>query len=131
MLVIVVVVVIVVMVVAVQLVAVLARHDESRVGRGDPALDDALRCERPAAGDDRAQRGFERVAVGARIEKRRQQHVAGSAADHVDVAGSHRATILCASAAAPKPLSMFTTPIPGAQAVSIPSSAASPSNAAP
>jgi hypothetical protein len=38
---------------------------------------------------------------------------------------------LWANAAAPKPLSMFTTPMPGAQALSIPSSAASPSNAAP
>ena len=90
------------------------------------------------SGHDAAQRAFERVAVEPGIQKRREQHVARGAADHVDVRDPHaprdrsRAqTILCASAAAPKPLSMFTTPIPGAHDVSMPSSAAIPSNAAP
>jgi len=119
-------------------VAVLAGGDEARVRRGDAALDDPPRFERPAPGYDAAQRAFERVAVEPGVQERRQQHVAGGAADHVDVrdprarATAHVAqTILCASAAAPKPLSMFTTPIPGAHDVSMPSSAAIPSNAAP
>ena len=114
------------------LVAVFAGYDEARIRRRDAALDHALRRERPAVGDDAAQRAFQRVAVEPRVEERRQQHVAGGAADHVDVRDPHAGTtILCASAAAPKPLSMFTTPIPGAHDVSMPSSAASPSNAAP
>ncbi len=91
-------------------------------------------CEAPAVRHDRAQRALERGAVEPRVQERRQQHVAGGAADHLDVRDPHRYaddTILWAKAAAPKPLSMFTTPIPGAHAVSMPSSAASPPNAAP
>ena len=123
---------VVIVVMVMRVVAVLTGHDEACVCRGDPALHHPFRRERPAVGDDAAQRAFQRVAIEPRVEERGEQHVAGRAADHVDVGAPHAgATILCASAAAPKPLSMFTTPIPGAHDVSMPSSAASPSNAAP
>lgn len=83
----------------------------------------------------------------AGVEQRREEHVAGDAGEGVEVEYAradhlraapvshfprlHARLIKVASAAAPKPLSMFTTPTFGAQLFSIPSSAATPPKDAP
>ena len=86
---------------------------------------DPRRGERLAHGRD----------IGARIEKRREQHVAGRAADAVDVQ-DHRAppalrAMRAAIVPAPKPSSMLTTASAAAHELSIASSAATPLNAVP
>ncbi len=74
--------------VVVFVVAVLAGDHQAGIGRRDAELDDPPRLEAPAVRHDRAQGALERVAVDARVEKRRQQHVARRPAHHVDV--THR-----------------------------------------
>ena len=72
----------------------------------------------------------------AGAEQRAQQHVAGSAGRGVDpdvvpvIALDWRAT-RAAKTPAPYPLSMLTTVMPGAQELSIASSAATPPSEAP
>ena len=75
------------------------------------------------------------LLVGARVEQRGQQHVAGDAGDAVDVedhdappaARAMRAAIV----PAPKPSSMLTTASPAAHELSIASSAETPPKAVP
>ena len=112
-------------------VVILARDDEIEVGRGEAAALNTLGDELPAIGNDRAQGALEFGNIESGVDERGHQHVAGGAADHVDVGYAHAVTILWASAAAPKPLSMFTTAIPGAHEVSIALSAVTPPKATP
>ena len=70
----------------------------------------------------------------ARVEQRAEQHVAGDAADAVDVedpAHAARLAIRAAIVPAPNPSSMFTTATPAAHEVIIASSALTPPNVAP
>ena len=69
----------------------------------------------------------------AGADQRAEQHVAAGAGRRVDPEGGHRAAraTRAANTPAPYPLSMLTTVTPGAQELSIASSAASPPNEAP
>src|SRR6185436_14327153 len=73
----------------------------------------------------------------AGTDQRAEQHVAAGPgrgvdpADHASARGAALRATRAAKTPAPKPLSMFTTVTPGAQELSIPSSAATPPNDAP
>lgn len=73
--------------------------------------------------------------VGTRVDQGGHQHVPGDPADGVDPRALHGVPrprfTRDAAYAAPKPLSMFTTVTPGAQLLSIASSAATPPKEAP
>ena len=77
------------------------------------------------------------LGAGARVDQGRQQHVAGGAADAVDVgdprheAPAARRAMRAAIVPAPKPSSMFTQATPAAHEESIASSAVTPPNDAP
>ena len=78
---------------------------------------------------------LEPVDRRARVQQRAEQHVAGDAADAVDVedhaAPAERRAIRAAIVPAPNPSSMFTTATPAAHDVSMASSALTPPNVAP
>ena len=84
------------------------------------------------------QAGAHVVLVGAGVEQRGEQHVAGRAANAVDVqqppahaAPAARLAMRAAMVPAPKPSSMLTTARPAAHELSIASSAETPPNAVP
>ena len=111
-----------------------ARPDhEPRRRIGAPV--DSLAMRLPARDADGAYIGEHDVEWGSRMDERGDQHVARDARETVQeqdhVGPALRFTMRAASAAAPNPLSMFTTPIPGAQALSIVRSAATPPKLAP
>ena len=114
------------------------------VDRRDAVRDHPGHLQPPAAGADRVERGADRVERHAEVDQRAEHHVARRAARPVDVevqaaqlaaAGGHRAAarraIRTAATAAPTPLSMLTTVIPGAHDASIAPSATSPSSDTP
>ena len=109
--------------------------DDAHMARRDRAARDALALERDPG--ERVQAGRDVLLVGAGVEQCAEQHVAGQAADGVDVEQTgHRApaaerAIRAAIVPAPKPSSMPTTARPAAQEESIASSAVSPPSAVP
>jgi len=87
---------------------------------------------------------LELYCVDTQIDQRANEHVAADSTEEVQIKSFHapddgllgysaaaRALIWLAAYPAPKPLSMFTTVIPLAQLLSIPSSAANPPKLAP
>ena len=112
------------------------------VDRGDAVLDDPVDAEPLAPGADRVQRIADRRDRHPEVDQGREHHVAGRAARAIDVEVApadvhrrgHRAASLAtftAATAAPTPLSMFTTVMPGAQLTSIEPSATRPSTDTP
>src|ERR1041385_2880017 len=118
------------------------------IGRRDAVLDDLLCDQALAACADRVERVADDVERNAQIDQRAQHHVARRAARAVEmevlaahdrqvllrvVAGlarhgrTARRAILTAATAAPTPLSMLTTVMPGAHAASSAPSATRPS----
>src|SRR5471032_1547774 len=113
---------------------IFAGNIEVNIGRGDPALHHARTFHRPTRYRNRPQRALDRIGIGPGVNERTEQHIAARAADHFNIRCFHRACtprILCASAAAPKPLSMLTTAMPGAHDASIASNAAYPPSETP
>ena len=99
----------------------------------DPGADDVAAHQPHRLGADRVDAGLQHVELDACVDECTQQHVAADAgravepADHCAVRRATRA----AKTPALKPLSMLTTVMPGAQALSIASSAARPPKLAP
>ena len=70
---------------------VLVGRDDLGIGRPEPAAPDGL--ERQLARQAKAGDGLlDRPAVDAGIDQRRQRHVAGNAAEAVEIAESHALT---------------------------------------
>lgn len=105
------------------------------IGRGDPPLRHLRNTQPRPPRSDRIERIPDDVHRNAEVDQRAEHHVAGGPARAVDVqmppphahARTASRAILTAAIAAPTPLSMFTTVIPGAHALSIEASATSPS----
>lgn len=107
-------------------------HEAHRMERAAPH---ALYPRGPARNAESPHLGEDRRHVGAGVDERGHEHVAGEPADRVDPRALHAPTRARftreAAYAAPKPLSMFTTVTPGAQLLSMARSAARPPNEAP
>ena len=100
--------------------------------RADPAALDRLGAQAHRPRDDGVDGGLQVRQRRACVDQRAEQHVAADAGRAVQPA-DHRCAPRAMRAArtpAPKPLSMLTTPTPGAQPLSIASSAATPPNEA-
>ena len=111
----------------------LALGGDLEIGRSDPVLRDLRDLQPRTAGADRIEGVADDLHGHAEIEQRTEHHVARRTAGAVDVQmlALHRRTAsratLTAAIAAPTPLSMLTTVIPGAHALSIEASATRPS----
>jgi len=107
------------------------------VDRRDPALGDACYVQPLPPRTDRIERLADHVDRNAEIDEGPERHVAGDAARAVEVqvqalhAGTAMRAMRTAATAAPTPLSMLTTVMPGAHEVSMAPSAISPSIATP
>ena len=71
--------------------AVLVRHDDG-AGRGDPAPLGALERQRVAVEAEAVERAGDGLGVGAGVDQRAEQHVAGHARGAVDVGGASLVT---------------------------------------
>ena len=129
-------VVLVVVVVVVVIVEHVPGGVDGDVRRRDAVLDHALDLQALAARPDGIERVADHVDRHAEVDQRAEHHVAGGAARAVDVEvqALHRFTsraIFTAATAAPTPLSMLTTVVPGTQPESSEPSATSPSSDTP
>ena len=116
----------------------LAGRGSDRGVRGaDRVPADALRAQLEPLDGEPGQPVADHVRIGAGVEQRAQQHVAGDAGHAVEVEDAgHRPppaerAIRAAIVPAPKPSSMFTTATPAAHEMSIECSAVMPDSAAP
>jgi len=117
-----------------------AGYDDAQVTRRQRAAPDARDHQTMRDAEAREIDG-QLAPREAGIEQRRQEHVAGDPGEGIEMEqpgtaryalpARHARLIRVASAAAPNPLSMFTTPTFGAQLLSIASRAATPPNDAP
>ena len=103
------------------------------LGRADAGAHHVAAPQHDRLDADRVDGVLQQLERHLRVDQRAEQHVAagaGGAVEPADHRPDRRAT-RAAKTPAPKPLSMFTTATPGAQALSIASSAASPPKEAP
>ena len=142
-------VVVVVVVTLVTVVVVMVMTGDQRatgvdleIDRGDAVLDHRGDAEARAPCPDRIEGVADHVDGDAELDQGAEHHVAGGAARAVDVevlapriGGSHRRAARratrTAAIAAPTPLSMLTTVMPGAHAASMDASATRPSTDTP
>ena len=111
----------------------LAAGVDLEIDAGDPAARDRRDLQALAPRADLVERQRDDLERDAEIEQRAEHHVAGGAAGAVDVeveaphARTASRAIRTAAMAAPTPLSMLTTVMPGEHELAIAASATSPS----
>src|SRR6266852_9319198 len=117
---------------------VMVMHVHVDLGRAEDPLHHLAPLQRPAGKVELGEFVPERLERHARVDEGAHDHVPRGPARAVEIRDAHLYLILLASlliwlacAAAPYPLSMFTTDTPGAQELSMARSAATPPKEAP
>ena len=118
-------------------VGLAGRAVDGGVRRRDAVADGALRRDAESLDPQAREAALDRPGVRAHVEQGAEQHVAGRAADAIEVEQPAHAppwaerAIRAAMVPAPNPSSMFTTATPAAHEQSMARSALTPPNAAP